>query len=318
MAKDRIIRILGVPFNGDGTTPAEENPADALRLAGITDFRSSPNLKVDDLGDIEIPTFSGVRDPDTFVLDFNAWKEISHRTAERLKIMLDDGVFLIVLGGDCSILLGVFGAYALADKSVGLMMLDGHTDYREPTSSPSGEPADLETAVLTGIGPKQLINIFGKAPLINPHDIVVCGYREPDMIKDSKIRHFSAEELKQKRDFPVDDDIDKKLWVKETKRKKAEQKATGKMKAEQFGITSPESVFTRLAEIFDCAAWEIRNVKNEFVAETKACKLCAIAKKIDSASPCYLYCLDLRRPKMDFLDQFFCPRCKPVFKPDLS
>ena len=76
------------------------------------------------------------------------------------------------------------------------------------------------------------------------------------------------------------------------KRKKAEQKATGKMKAEQFGITSPESVFTRLAEIFDCAAWEIRNVKNEFVAETKACKLCAIAKKIDSASPCYLYCLD--------------------------
>ena len=41
MAKDNIIRVLGVPFNGDGTTPAEENPAAALRLAGITDFRSS-------------------------------------------------------------------------------------------------------------------------------------------------------------------------------------------------------------------------------------------------------------------------------------
>ena len=58
---------------------------------------------------------------------------------------------------------------------------------------------------------------------------------------------------------------------KVTQRKKAEQMATGKMKAEQFGITSPEAVFTRLAEIFDCAAWEIRNVKSEFVAETKAC-----------------------------------------------
>ena len=42
------------------------------------------------------------------------------------------------------------------------------------------------------------------------------------------------------------------------KRKKAEQMATGKMKAEQFGITSPEAVFTRLAEVFSCAAWEIR------------------------------------------------------------
>ena len=79
---------------------------------------------------------------------------------------------------------------------------------------------------------------------------------------------------------------------KVTKRKKAEQKATGKMKAEQFGITAPEAVFTRLAEIFDCAAWGIRNGENEFVAETKACKLCTIAKKINSPAPCYLYCLD--------------------------
>jgi arginase len=196
MTKDRIIRILGVPFNGEGTTPAEENPAAALRMAGITDFRSPLNLKVEDLGDIEIPAFSGIRDLDTSVLNFNAWKEISRRTAERVKFILNDSEFLIVLGGDCSILLGVFGAFAIADKSVGLMMLDGHTDYREPNASSSGEPADLETAVLTGNGPKQLINMFKKAPLINPHDIVVCGYREPDMIEDSKIRHFSAKELK--------------------------------------------------------------------------------------------------------------------------
>jgi arginase len=197
MTKDRIIRVLGVPFNGDGTTPAEENPAAALRLAGITDFRSSLNLKVDDLGDIEIPAFSGVRDLDTSVLNINAWEEVSRRTAKRVKSILGDGEFLIVLGGDCSILLGVFGAFALADIRVGLMMLDGHTDYREPTSSSTGEPADFETAILTGTGPKQLINLFGKAPLISPRDIVVCGYREPDMIKDSGIRHYSAEELKR-------------------------------------------------------------------------------------------------------------------------
>jgi arginase len=197
MTKDRIIRVLGVPFNGDGTTPAEENPAAALRLAGITDFRSPLNLKVDDLGDIDIPAFSGVRDSETSVLNINAWKEVSNRTAKRMKSILGDEEFLTVLGGDCSILLGVFGAFALAGIRVGLMMLDGHTDYREPASSSTGEPADLETAILTGTGPKQLINLFGKAPLINPRDIVVCGYREPDMIKDSKIRHSSAEELKR-------------------------------------------------------------------------------------------------------------------------
>ena len=77
-----------------------------------------------------------------------------------------------------------------------------------------------------------------------------------------------------------------------TQRKKAEQMATGKMKAEQFGITSPEAVFTRLAEVFNCAAWEIRKAGEEFIAETKTCKLCGIAKKINAPAPCYLYCLD--------------------------
>ena len=77
-----------------------------------------------------------------------------------------------------------------------------------------------------------------------------------------------------------------------TQRKKAEQMATGKMKAAQFGITSPEAVFTRLAEVFNCAAWEIRNEEEKFVAEAKTCKLCGIAKKINAPAPCYLYCLD--------------------------
>jgi hypothetical protein len=77
-----------------------------------------------------------------------------------------------------------------------------------------------------------------------------------------------------------------------TQRKKAEQMAAGKMKAEQLGITSPAAVFTRLAEIFNCAAWEIRNMEKKFVAETTTCKLCAIAKKINAPAPCYLYCLD--------------------------
>ena len=77
-----------------------------------------------------------------------------------------------------------------------------------------------------------------------------------------------------------------------TQRKKAEQMATGKVKAEHFGITSPEDVFTRLEEVFNCAAWEIQGAEKTFVAETKTCKLCAIAKKINAPAPCYLYCLD--------------------------
>jgi len=98
--------------------------------------------------------------------------------------------FVIILGGDCSILLGVFGAFNLSNKRVGLVSLDGHTDYRDPSSSSTGKPADLELAILTGMGPSEITGLFGSPPLLQTTDAVVCGYRDPDLIAESDIHHF--------------------------------------------------------------------------------------------------------------------------------
>jgi hypothetical protein len=77
-----------------------------------------------------------------------------------------------------------------------------------------------------------------------------------------------------------------------TDRKRQENIGSGKIRAAQFGITKPEEVFLKLAELFGCASWDISNNSDGFVARTNACRLCAIAKKIGAPSPCYLYCLD--------------------------
>lgn len=75
-------------------------------------------------------------------------------------------------------------------------------------------------------------------------------------------------------------------------RKKSEGMLTGKMRASQFGITTPEEVFTTLSGIFGCANWAIDKTEQGFDAENKACMLCAIAKKIGAGNPCQIYCLD--------------------------
>ena len=184
------IGILGIPFNGDGTRPEMENPAAAFRDAGLTrlTIRSSDALL--DYGDLLIPFFDGHRDPSTKILNLNAWKKISRNTAKNLLSIQEEADFVIILGGDCSILLGIFGAFRLADKRVGMVFLDGHTDYRDPSSSSSGEPADLELAILTGKGPIELTGMFGLPPLLQPADVVVYGYREPDLIAESNILHY--------------------------------------------------------------------------------------------------------------------------------
>ena len=191
------IGILGIPFNGDGTRPEVENPAAAFREAGLTKLIIHSGNALLDYGDLLIPVFDGHRDPSSKILNLNAWKEISRHTAKRLLSIQEEADFVVVLGGDCSILLGIFGAFRLADKRVGLVMLDGHTDYRDPSSSSSGEPADLELAILTGKGPGELTGLFGLPPLLQPADVVVYGYREPDLIAKSNILHFDRQVFRE-------------------------------------------------------------------------------------------------------------------------
>jgi hypothetical protein len=75
-------------------------------------------------------------------------------------------------------------------------------------------------------------------------------------------------------------------------RKRHEQLATGPMKAAQFGMATPEEVFTKLSAFFRCANWQVTPQEGGFVAESGSCVLCGLAKKIDAPSPCRLYCLD--------------------------
>lgn len=85
---------------------------------------------------------------------------------------------------------------------------------------------------------------------------------------------------------------DEGLLEKVTKLKRHEQLASGKQKLEQFGISQPEDVFSKLSDLFNCAIWEISQDINVINAETKNCLLCGYSKKLKTGSPCNIYCLD--------------------------
>lgn len=82
------------------------------------------------------------------------------------------------------------------------------------------------------------------------------------------------------------------ILEKVTAEKREEQMLTGKLRTAQFGIGSPEEVFTKLAEIFGCANWTIESDNEGFTAEATGCMLCTIAKKIGAPCPCNIHCLD--------------------------
>ncbi len=115
----------GVP----GTSKAPEALREAglyTRLAGlgaVDDGSVLPGRYVDDY----VPASARLRNQDTIV-------DHALRLAGRIESLLDAGRAPLVLGGDCSLLVGTSLALARRGRH-GLVHMDGHTDFRHPGNS---------------------------------------------------------------------------------------------------------------------------------------------------------------------------------------
>ncbi|MHA2423764.1 MAG: arginase family protein [Candidatus Thorarchaeota archaeon] len=181
------IAVVGVPFNGDGTTPEIENPAQSIRDDGLISILENKGHYVYDFGNLNIPSYTNKKDPTTKILNYDAWKEVSIRLSETLTEILDTDRFPMILGGDCSILMGIFDAYQAIDFPLNLFFLDGHADFHNIITSPSGEPADMELAALTGHLNDEVVYMTGRGPLLDEKNVVAYGINEYDNIGSSNI-----------------------------------------------------------------------------------------------------------------------------------
>jgi arginase len=83
---------------------------------------------------------------------------------------LDRGEFPLILGGDCSILLGATLALKRRGR-FGLLFIDGHADFYQPAANPNGEAASMDLAFVTGYGPSPLTDLEGRGPLVGVEDV---------------------------------------------------------------------------------------------------------------------------------------------------
>jgi arginase len=147
--------------------------AQVLREHGVVS-----RLRAEDAGTVIPPQYGSTIDPSTRIRNAPAIRDYSIQLADRLGSLLDERRFPVVLGGDCSILLG--SALALRRRGrYGLFFVDGHSDLLTPETSQTGGAAGMDLALTTGIGPAILTEIESSFPYIQPSDVVVFGYRLP-------------------------------------------------------------------------------------------------------------------------------------------
>jgi arginase len=183
----RRIAILDAPSNLGLRPPTPSSvPGCAKAPGALRDHGLLARLGARDAGCHTPPRFDpGEWRPGDGVSQAAEIARYSIRLAERITAIIDAGEFPLVLGGDCSIVLGS----ALASRAVGeerggrigLIYVDAHSDFRHPgNASVVGAAAGEVLALVTGRGQAELAAIDQRRPYVQDRDVVMVGLRPTD------------------------------------------------------------------------------------------------------------------------------------------
>lgn len=186
---------LGLRPPRPGHEPGTWRAPQTLRAAGL-DTRLRPARVVE----LDRPPYAFDPQPATRIRNGVTLREHTLRLADAVHATLaDGGRFPVVLGGDCSILLGcLLGARRVG--RCGLVHVDGHSDFRHPGNDDAGadlgSAAGMDLALATGRG-ELLLTHWPQAgrPLVADEDVVQVGDREDEDVPP--VTRFTAQEIQR-------------------------------------------------------------------------------------------------------------------------
>jgi arginase len=172
--------VLDAPSNLGLRPPAPGVVPGVYKLAGaLRDHDLLARLAARDAGVATPPRYVSELTAGEGTRNEAAIARYTPRLAHRIEAILERGEFPVVLGGDCSILLG--GMLALRRRGhFGLAYLDGHLDFRHPGNAAVPDAAAGEDlALVTGRG-GVLADLEGLRPLVRDADVLAIGARSDD------------------------------------------------------------------------------------------------------------------------------------------
>ncbi len=177
------LSLIGAPTDiGAGRRGASMGP-EALRVANIVPALQGHGLEVLDRGNLSGPTNPWLPPVDGYrhLPEVIAWNRLVH---DAVYAELTLNRMPVLLGGDHCLGIGSISAVARhcrdAGKRLRVLWLDAHADFNTQMLTPSGNLHGMPVACLCGHGPKELIEIGGHVPAINPKWVRQIGIRSVD------------------------------------------------------------------------------------------------------------------------------------------
>lgn len=199
----RRITVLDAPSNLGLRPPTTTSvPGCAKAPGALRDHDLVARLGARDGGCVVAPRYDPADwRPGDGVCQADAIAHYSLRLADRIGHILAAGEFPLVLGGDCSILLGAAVAMSRLPDRIGLVYVDGHSDFRHPgNASYVGAAAGEDLALATGRGQSDLAGIENRRPYFRDVDVALLGIRGHDEyrldLQAAGIAHWAVPRLR--------------------------------------------------------------------------------------------------------------------------
>jgi arginase len=203
MFDENKIALIGVPSSAGARQAGQERGPQCLRAAGLVQRLISRGYDVMDFGDLNQVSFR----PDTenpkkqnlsLVLD------VLRQVTESVELAIANRAWPLVLGGDCSITIGVIAALIKHFPDLGLAYVDGDVDLNTPETTHTGIFDGMVLAHILGRGADELRQFGSRCPLLEEQQIALFGYSaqaggidpvEIDILRNTQMAKFPLEDI---------------------------------------------------------------------------------------------------------------------------
>jgi len=171
-----MLGLIGVPSSAGAHGPGQEKAPAALRQAGLLGALREAGLTVEDLGDLPVTRFK----PDPANRKRQSRPQVikvAREVADRVGAAVERDLVPLVLGGDCTITLGVVAGLLRRQADLGLIYFDGDADLTTPDTTHSGIFDSMGVSHLIGEGDPELARIGPRFPLLPTDRIALFGFQ---------------------------------------------------------------------------------------------------------------------------------------------
>lgn len=199
------IALIGVPSSAGARQLGQEQAPRALRDAGLAQGFRSEGYELLDLGDLAPVAFAP--DPENpKQQNLSRVVSVLNEVESRVGLAVANGAWPHIVGGDCTITIGVLAALTKHFPSLGMIYFDGDVDMNTPETSYTGILDGMVLAHVLGKGADELSRFGPRVPLLEEDHITLFGYSteaggldpvELELLQVTRMARFPLEVVRQ-------------------------------------------------------------------------------------------------------------------------